>query len=536
MKNTEGLKEDIRSYDRLIKRGKGDDKTYYGKAEALAKLAEAETAEAKSDYQQQAIDAYSKAIDLSGGKNPLYLIDRSKLYAQMGKTDLAVGDIRQVEQLPKADGISGLYITTVVRDISRLDSVQETIAQLVKNKAIDPRLASALKEHAKVTAGLVVQVGAHGEALEKHDGRIEKLERMVQQLLRGQKLSEEQIVEIERKLDAVELKAQEHQDRLDEHHDVLQNSGTYNKAAIKRGFEELEQKNPQLYAYCKTFYWTTLNLFAACKVLSSGMIKGDIDYNQSTTDQLLEVGVKKAIGYGAELTKSIPFVGGVIGLLDSVKDDIYDKVKENGLENKINSINKIIQTKFKSDEEISMAIGKAALNITGAKAQEILSPKQETPSKLQSKMQWVQEKFEAVKDKILPSVELHDKDDYAAQLALKDVAALMAYLWKNHEAIVKDDRPLDEEFAAIIVAGELGQNGKELSAANDQQVHMLNEIIYDNELLNHPELLQAALKQFTLDQILNLSSGLDNSVVEDAINSDDSDIVLAGLLSLGVIN
>ncbi|HJD55253.1 MAG TPA: hypothetical protein LFW21_01065 [Rickettsia endosymbiont of Pyrocoelia pectoralis] len=57
---------------------------------------------------------------------------------------------------------------------------------------------------------------------------------------------------------------------------------------------------------------------------------------------------------------------------------------------------------------------------------------------------------------------------------------------------------------------------------HDVTVNKVKEIIYDKPLLNHPKLLQAALDN-------NLSSDL----IQEAINNNDEELVLAGLLSVG---
>lgn len=83
--------------------------------------------------------------------------------------------------------------------------------------------------------------------------------------------------------------------------------------------------------------------------------------------------------YGADLAKGIPFVGGIIGMLDSIIETLYNTYQENRLENKINAINRVIMNKFKNEEEISIGIAKLAIAMAEAKEKDIVYPEISTP-------------------------------------------------------------------------------------------------------------------------------------------------------------
>ena len=70
------------------------------------------------------------------------------------------------------------------------------------------------------------------------------------------------------------------------------------------------------------------------------------------------------------------------------------------------------------------------------------------------------------------------------------------------------------------------------SGNNDVGVHMLDEVIYDKELLNHRHLLKDAITLFGFDKAINLSDGLDPHLISEAVMLSDGDIILAGLVSL----
>ncbi len=242
---------------------------------------------------------------------------------------------------------------------------------------------------------------------------------------------------------------------------VLDHARVSDKANITQGFAKLAQRSPVLHAYCKTFYWTMLNLCGAYRALSTDVVAANLSYEVSTSRTLMGKGVGK-------VGKFLPMIGGVIGALDDIVQTIADTVKQNGMMNNAKSMTKIIQAKLGFEEDIGLAISQVALAITLAKEEEILKPalpeaSREMPQLTRIK-KWIADRIAAIKDKVLPSIELHDKDDAVAQLALQDVALTMAYLFTHYETILADEAPLDHQLAAIIrerglerLLGEVGR-------------------------------------------------------------------------------
>ena len=92
----------------------------------------------------------------------------------------------------------------------------------------------------------------------------------------------------------------------------------------------------------------------------------------------------------------------------------------------------------------------------------------------------------------------------------------------------------DDKNAASEKKNEIDkENENNPSTDEDNKVAMVvNEIVYDNKLLNHPNLLKEPLKEFSLSQILNLSTSLDQDLLSEAIAINDSSLILGGLISL----
>ncbi|HJD59250.1 MAG TPA: hypothetical protein LFW20_01010 [Rickettsia endosymbiont of Omalisus fontisbellaquei] len=436
------LEDKINACDRLLKRDPKNANAHYSKGGALAEIAKyTPDHTAKILYYNRASVCFDKAINLTNEGNSLYLIDRSKLHVDMGQTELAVADIKKVNVL---DGVVGLYIKNTIRNIAKLETVQNTIKQLAAAGKIDFKLASSLQDFVKVVEGLVLTKDLHGEKLDEHDNKIDKLLDRMQQLENALKLSKHETGTIRDELDKLIADAGI--------------SGMITKAEIKKEFEALEKQSVELYAYCKTFYWTTLNLFSAYRNLNSNLIEGNI-YTNETKGELLAAGVMKMVHYGNTVGSAvlIPFIGGTLSVLDTLIDDIYNAYKTNQFENRVNSINSIIRSKCTIESDLEIIIGKVALAVTNKKEKTILSQQIPTNSKIKNSTDWIQTKLDVIRDKILPSINLHDKDSQAVKLALQDVTLLIAYLCKNHEEILNSCESLDSQMKSIISCDSLNQ-------------------------------------------------------------------------------
>ena len=64
-------------------------------------------------------------------------------------------------------------------------------------------------------------------------------------------------------------------------------------------------------------------------------------------------------------------------------------------------------------------------------------------------------KLSVLKNTILPTIDLNDPEDPAVQMALKDLALILAYLFKHHEEIIQNNDPLDFQMVEIIRKGSL---------------------------------------------------------------------------------
>ncbi len=268
------------------------------------------------------------------------------------------------------------------------------------------------------------------------------------------------------------------------HEIMLRDARVPEKAAIAKGFAAFSQ-HPDLRLYCQTFYWTMMNLFNAYRALSSGVLQGDLTYGISTTKSLLKSGANSAVNsgakYAAQVLEGIPLVGGVIGALTNIVNDVHSTVKKQKIANDANIIVRIFEQKFGIlEEDISLSLSKAALAITHARQEEIQAPPpvavQEGAAKeaMKSAKSWLQEKMGKVQQKVLPVIEARDTQSYAVQLALKDGVAMTAYLLAHYKEIIENEDKLEVQMEilvrngsldALLAKAEAGNEGSALPAA-----------------------------------------------------------------------
>ena len=101
------------------------------------------------------------------------------------------------------------------------------------------------------------------------------------------------------------------------------------------------------------------------------------------------------------------------------------------------------------------------------------------------------------------------------------------------------DQPLQisqEEFKEGEVA-EIQQNAPQFKPHNKKcTIFSVTDIQYDNPLLNNKEILNEALNKYSLSQILDLSLNVNPELINNAIETGDSQLVLAGLMSVDQYN
>jgi len=457
----EELNKKLTNYDKIIARNlekkRESASVYYEKANILVELLQ--FIKDESRLIKEALECYDSAIRLAPKKS-IYLADRSKLHVLLGNNELAVKDIRTLKNLPEDNNyVLATYIKNTVEDIAGLDAIQATVTKLLGEGKIDKELAGALNAHADITARLVVQVGTHGDILAHHSNEIKELRSLIDELHESSKDSKREIKKLKQKTANFEIQLQVNTTTIQYHKKILENSDLIDEVQTREDLKKIQ--HPELQAYCKTFYWSMINLFNTYEMLSTNLIEGNIYKNEPIINKLLKGGTEKALKFGGTVAAhGIPFLGGVVAFTAEttaeIIESIYETVKINEFNNEVNSINLIIQNKFGPLGNMNLKLAQLALSITQIKEEAILHPQKTNPTKLQARLDWFQDKIGSIKNKLLPSTELYSKDNYSVQLALQDVTLLILYLHKNSKTIIQEkDTPLEKQLETIVTQGGL---------------------------------------------------------------------------------
>lgn len=222
-------------------------------------------------------------------------------------------------------------------------------------------------------------------------------------------------------------------------------------------FDNLKGKNFSLYVYCKTFFWTMLNLLGAYRHLSSNMMRQS---GMTMSTSMRSNGGRSSIGlglnmynarqaakYGMEIVEEgAPFNETTVRALDRIIEGLY--MKYNRFEKKSEAINKIIRHKFEVEEDVAIHVAKIAIAMTNVKQQAILD------NQIQSS--WIRDEVTRIKNMVLPLIELKEgANNSAAILALEHVILLIAFLCLDSEQLIHRGGGLDLLCSDIIKQGAL---------------------------------------------------------------------------------
>jgi len=226
---------------------------------------------------------------------------------------------------------------------------------------------------------------------------------------------------------------------------IIHDSGIDDLAEIKRGFRALEEKDKELHAYCKTFYWTTVNVFQAYKLMSTGLLQ--VNFDKIEPHDHFCTHVKKATEMCSSIAQGVPIVGDAICKMLG----IIDKISKMQKTEQINALVSIIQYKFTTEADISVAVCKAALIIAKAKEKKIMYPEfSKKPEASKKGFKWLENMINNIKHSIVPSVGVYCDNSHGAALALQDVTLVVSYLSSNAEAVIARKDPLEKQIESII--------------------------------------------------------------------------------------
>jgi len=243
---------------------------------------------------------------------------------------------------------------------------------------------------------------------------------------------------------------------------TLQNSDAYAMMQIK---QEIAALAPDVMEYQMKVYHGIMSLIAAYRSINTGLVKGEVDADNSTAETVVVAGAKKVASVATEFMKGVPFVGSVIGALDKIIDIVYAAYKQHQLTNKVTAVNSFVESKFVTEDDISRNIAKLALTMAKMKAADITASEGST----QDVNGWI--------TKVIMSATGADcPESYAARLALKDVALFMAYLYAEYVQITSSSEPFSDQIHMIVCA----INNIVIPQTVDDSVDAVQEMVDDS--------------------------------------------------------
>lgn len=243
----------------------------------------------------------------------------------------------------------------------------------------------------------------------------------------------------------------EQEQKLTEHESKFKDSGIDDKVKIKHKLEQLQKTSPELYNYCKTFIWSLTSYIESYRVSSADVL------SLNTGNSLKESGAVYAVQKGVTTVLSaIPLVSNISSVFDNIVDTAYQSTKESKLKNKAEVINNIILKHHALPSDVEITLAKAVLAVADKSSARICSYKDIPSGK--SILSKLEEKLNEAVDKVLRNKDIESTP--ASELAVKDVIALLAYLYMHNEEVeLASFRgiSLTEQLTAIVIKDTLAE-------------------------------------------------------------------------------
>lgn len=360
--------------------------------------------------------------------------------------------------------------------------------------------------------------------------------------------------------------------------EALQKTGIYKEQEIKGSFEELKVSNSTLYEYATSFNWTLNNYLLAYRAIGTGIVSGVREKSSfESTWEKIGTPIMSMLGI-------VPVVGGILPAIEAGLSLINNTYKNMAFDRKAQKINSIITgSNILLEKDLSLAVAKSAVEIAKTKEYEIIEYCQEKeqagatnkgklPQSSHSPLQQASKAIDKAIDQFNENINLllskttHiSKTDtsHAREKAIKDVILFINYVATNDNAINTQgskndpDKAITEAFhhmslrangtnAALSLA--VNQNTSvytKNSTPEDCIICKVDQITYDNELLNHPALLKLATSYYGSSKAIELGSKLSKALIEQIAAGEmmasetmaseageHAELLLAGLMSV----
>lgn len=530
---------------------------------------------AKGDNELKALEAFEQAINCrTKTPNPLYYCNKGGiLYGITGRKEEGINSFKEAVKLVQASSkIEGLtkqninYIMDILNPFIELESKIKAIRKVsTDNESVNNRLQETKEQYnklEKIVMKLQLEQERGNSSFKEAKENITELQtkcreleaclvhtqgdvQMVKEDIAAIKnVTKEQFEELaskneitynmfDNKFRMLEIEVngvKEWQVYID---DILTKANVDTEVEIKKKFELLKKEyGPEVCEYATKFYCTLSDCLLAYKLINTGLIKGKGDDYSSIIKKISD-----GLGLAGKFFPPLGITGGVIGVINGFYEK-YTKVKLVWTAKKVaDSISSFILPK-----DLDMALASSAIDIAKIKASDVILSKEKKPEGIDKAKEWLSSVLDELELKItkIPSVSKSE----ISKMVLEDVVLFIYSIIKSDDQLVGNNEDVNILGQRIVTQfkNDVGikQLLKELydevhtNAKTKKQVHFLNEVVFDNPLLNNLELMKDVAKLFGINfnEVLKLSEGLSQGLITEAIENNDPTIILAGLVSL----
>ncbi|WP_341761069.1 tetratricopeptide repeat protein [Candidatus Tisiphia endosymbiont of Thecophora atra] len=572
--------EALEQYDKGLKAYKNDrsasseDKAAVYNSIGLTYVVEAQNEEALKAF-EDAINARTR------NPNPLYYCNKgSVLLSITGRKEEGLNCFNEAVTLVNKGKIEGLtkqnitYITEILAPYIELENKVKGIQAQIKGSTnnelvkelqeckeklnaleksfmnytstqdnINASFESGLTEQKKIKEDIKVvteKVGVLERDLQVATGNIEEIKEQLYQLVTKEEFEKlqstykDEIISLyDNQLKIIETDVNGIKEWKVYIDDILTKANVDTEVEIKKKFELLEKEHgSEVCEYATKFYCTLSDCLLAYKLISTGLIKGKGDDYSSIIKKISD-----GLGLAGKFFPPLGIAGGGIGVING----FYEKYTEVKLVRTAKKVADSISG-FILPKDLDMALASSAIDIAKIKASNVILSKEKKPEGIDKAKEWLSKVLDKLESKItkIPSVSKNE----VSKMVLEDVVLFIYSIVKSDDQLVGNNEDVNILGQKIVAQFKNDVGIKQLlnelynkanpNAETTKQVHFLNEVVYDNPLLNNLGLMKDVTKLWggNFNEVLKLSKELNPYLIEEAIENNDPFIVLGGLLSL----
>jgi len=519
------LEDSIKCFDRILSFNKSNPYNFCFRARVLEENGQPERA--LNDYKAAAdlIDAGAADCLPAGMLNYVKYAfgEREKLQKQMNDILDKIPNNPENKEESKAkeifkgifqknlDIISGKRVAINEKLAGKENSNAPEVQELKKEKQdYDTKLAQMEKMLLEMKSNMEKANSKHEEELKKYAEKIDALNAKVEQAEKKVEVLSKKIDEKIEKL-ASELKMTK--DEFAKRFDLQEKKINEIQEKTKEGFTLINEKfrdEPEIKDYALQFYYTFNDFIQAYKILNTGTVQG-----------IPEKGILSSI---CGILSSAPMIGDVMGIIESAIN-FHGDTK---FEMKIAAMTKITRdAESQLDMPISKIVALTVIRLSELKKDEIYDVLNSPPSKVNEFVGFIQEKIGQIKSMATRVKEV--PLNKAQEIGIEDVAMYVDHLVHCTTEQTVKNKIINIDFFRKPRVIEKTTDQKEVETAKNSSccvVFIMNEIKYDNLMLNKMDLLKEISKKLHCDlpKIMDASEKLakifDKKCLKDICESD----------------